>query len=54
MPKTPFLWAVAAAIILTWILAYASISYQNAMHNPVIYHYKYKVCPAPTGGTGGR
>lgn len=50
---TKYLWAVAAAIVLTWVLSYASISYENAAHNPTVYHYKYKTCPAPTPG-GGR
>lgn len=51
--KRDFLWAVAAALVVTWVLAYASISYQNAEHNQTVYHYKFKVCPSPTF-TGAR
>lgn len=49
---TQYLWAVAAAIVVTWVLTYASISYVNAEHNPTVYHYKYKTCPA-TNHYGG-
>lgn len=49
-----YLWAIVGALLVTWLLAYASISYQDAAHNPTVYHYKYKVCPAPTQGFSGR
>jgi len=46
------LWTFVGALLFFWFFSLAVNSFYNSEHNPTVYHYK--VCPAPTGGSGGR